>query len=523
MDNNNNNIDDDANFQGARQPILLNEEGRQLFSILESYINSELPPYTNSKMNEMLNNMAAAEGKFVSTVRTSVVDLFFRDGITDEQRGLTTTIIDKKEWPKEEKRYETALRLFPDILSEQQHGVYPIQWLVMQETDKTYNLKSVSLIPIVTKMGIELQQLDEELRGGLLSLYPSGRNTIQNIICYHTKGDENNELRDDCFSTVRNRMRENKYLLIEDIRRFKFVAKLFSTNAGLSIESRLQYLINMYPVTLSLPCRPKSGNMVPIHWSTAKEGIGAFNLVLKMGMQHYPEKFGFVFSEGTVQYNDGKFHHWTPFQQACYNYGQENVINEVINRITEYSTSAFTSISTSANNVETSLLMSAITNETIHIDGLYILLRRDPVSTLMRLQQKLLPIVEEVHTVTDTNSNSSSNTNTNTNTNTNITNSSNNKNTNTNTNMNTNIASNNNGNAAMSCVFNSTSSLILTTDTVAVAAGVFSSTSTANNYNNNNNDDNCIHIYNRDNGNALHQPSSSSPNLKGKKRKHKMR
>jgi len=125
MDDNNNHIIDNDNLAGARQPILLTPEGQQLFSILKSYINSELPPYTNSKMNGMLNNMAASEGEFVPTVlvRQSVVDLFFRDDITDEQRGLTITITDKVKWPKEEKRYETALRLFPDVLLEEREDI----------------------------------------------------------------------------------------------------------------------------------------------------------------------------------------------------------------------------------------------------------------------------------------------------------------------------------------------------------------------------------------------------------------
>mmetsp|Transcript_31462 Transcript_31462/g.35683 ORF Transcript_31462/g.35683 Transcript_31462/m.35683 type:complete len:130 (-) Transcript_31462:1055-1444(-) len=122
MDDNNNHIIDNDNLAGARQPILLTPEGQQLFSILKSYINSELPPYTNSKMNEMVNNLAS-EGEFVPTVRASVVDLFFRDDITDEQRGLTITITDKVKWPKEEKRYETALRLFPDVLLEEREDI----------------------------------------------------------------------------------------------------------------------------------------------------------------------------------------------------------------------------------------------------------------------------------------------------------------------------------------------------------------------------------------------------------------
>mmetsp|Transcript_30821 Transcript_30821/g.31319 ORF Transcript_30821/g.31319 Transcript_30821/m.31319 type:complete len:138 (+) Transcript_30821:276-689(+) len=136
--------------------------------------------------------------------------------------------------------------------------------------------------------------------------------------------------------------------------------------------------------------------------------------------------------------------------------------------------------------------MSAITDEAIHIDGLYILLRKDPEAAFLMLQQKLHLLVGDGQIVTDTNSNS------------------NNKNTNDVS------SSNNNNNNATSCAFSSTSSSISTTNTIAAA--VSSSTNTTNN--NNNNDD--THN-NRDiEITAQHQPSSSLSKLKGKKRKHEM-
>jgi len=366
----------------------------------------------------------------------------------------------------------------------------------LREEDDTYNLKHVSLIPIVIKLGIELDQFDELLRGGLLSPYPypspSEWNTLQEIICYYTKKNENNELLDDCFSIVRNWMRENKHLVIEDVREYNLVGKFFSTDAGSGIvsESRTQYLINMDPMTLALPCDPENGNCLPIHWSAGQEGIQLFCSIVKAGILYSPEKFGFVFSDGTHQDINGRVFQGTPFQSACKKYGQENVISEVINCITEYYF-ASSSASTSSD-IETFLLMSAITDEAIHIDGLYILLRKDPEAAFLMLQQKLHLLVGDGQIVTDTNSNS------------------NNKNTNDVS------SSNNNNNNATSCAFSSTSSSISTTNTIATAV----SSSTNTNNNNNNNDD--THN-NRDiEITAQHQPSSSLSKLKGKKRKHEM-
>ena len=60
--------------------------------------------------------------------------------------------------------------------------------------------------------------------------------------------------------------------------------------------------------------------------------------------------------------------------------------------IEEYYTSSCTTSSTSA--TEFTLLMSAVMDKSIHLDGLYILLRRDPNDALLQLQ----PLLEERQT-----------------------------------------------------------------------------------------------------------------------------
>jgi hypothetical protein len=60
--------------------------------------------------------------------------------------------------------------------------------------------------------------------------------------------------------------------------------------------------------------------------------------------------------------------------------------------IEEYCTSSSTTSSTSA--TEFTLLMSAVMDKSIHLDGLYILLRRDPNDALLQLQ----PLLEERQT-----------------------------------------------------------------------------------------------------------------------------
>ena len=87
------------------------------------------------------------------------------------------------------------------------------------------------------------------------------------------------------------------------------------------------------------------------------------------------------------QQND-RIYKRTPYQHACKKYGREKVINKVINRIKE-SCNASTSAGTNNTHIETSLLVSAITDEAIHIHCLYLLLRNNPEALLLMLQQHL--------------------------------------------------------------------------------------------------------------------------------------
>jgi len=182
-------------------------------------------------------------------------------------------------------------------------------------------------------------------------------------------------------------MRENTYLLNEDIQQYNFVGKLCSHTSYVS-ESRLRFLINIDPMTLSLPCLPEQGDMLPMHWSSHQD-MQVFSMVLKTGMQHYPKEFGFVFREATHREDNGVLYRGTPFEFACDKYGQQKIMKLVMDSIQEYCASS-TSTSAANNNRETSLLLSAITDKSIHRDALYILLRKDPTAALSKIQQQVL-------------------------------------------------------------------------------------------------------------------------------------
>jgi hypothetical protein len=155
--------------------------------------------------------------------------------------------------------------------------------------------------------------------------------------------------------------------------------------------------------------------MLPMHWSWARKDLEEFNSILKAGLQYFPKKFGYVFCEGThnEQGDETKVFSGSPFQLACMVFGQEKVLNEVVNRIAEYCSTTATCTRTTTNTEMSLLIMSAVTDESIHLDGLYILLRRDPTAALLGLQQQLLHLVGKgqtsIDTDTDTDTNTTSN------------------------------------------------------------------------------------------------------------------
>jgi hypothetical protein len=286
--------------------------------------------------------------------------LFFKED-DDELAGEGANTIEV------ERQYEAAIRLFSDILSEKKHDMFPIQRISMRRgEDDDYNLRRLSLIPLVTKLGIELRPFDNQLR--LFNDY-IGMNVLHLISCYYSeKINEKNELLDDCFLSILNQLRDDNRFRKEDIRRY--IGNVFSSiNVGYFSEKVLRHFIDWDPISLSIPCQ-QPGNedsFLPIHWSISRnDDTRQFNLVLEAGLKYFPEKVGFVFFECTQQKKHKKVFTITPFQLACNKYGKEQVTNEVVDR----------------------LLVSAVIDESTHLDDLYVILHSDPTTALLRLQQQ---------------------------------------------------------------------------------------------------------------------------------------
>jgi hypothetical protein len=106
----------------------------------------------------------------------------------------------------------------------------------------------------------------------------------------------------------------------------------------------------------------------------------------------------------------------TPFRLACKMLGHDaeiEIFNDCISgHCADAGSMAAAAAAAAANTPakckESTLLLLAVTDETIHLDGLYILTRNYPTAALLRLQQKIL--IREGQTI-NTNNNSNNNSN----------------------------------------------------------------------------------------------------------------
>ncbi|OEU23277.1 hypothetical protein FRACYDRAFT_267493 [Fragilariopsis cylindrus CCMP1102] len=174
---------------------------------------------------------------------------------------------------------------------------------------------------------------------------------------------------------------DNKYLQIfirlrqmglfkkEDIQRHELLIELVSKDYHFE-EKRLRFLVEWDPSAL---LQPNSNGYLPIHFAAVS--IRKLQLVFEYGIRYYPKKTGICLLFKKVDDDV------TPFQEACERYGCDRVRNAVKDTLRDCQrrrSEEDNSNSTSGPyNIADALITAAI-DETIHLDCVYFLLRREP-------------------------------------------------------------------------------------------------------------------------------------------------
>ena len=280
---------------------------------------------------------------------------------------------------------QTAIRLFPRILSRGgSWDGYPIHHLSYITNDSTHsflcNLKAHSFIPLVARLAIEFGSFEEHECGGLLTKERNGRTVLNWLMLSdhnsETLGhDEDHvELVDNEYLQVLIQLRRMGLLKKKDIRNCNLIYSiLYNGGPGFS-ERRFRFVVEWDPTSLlqeriyDYEIR-KNTCIIPLHHAALNSYIHVFQFVFEYGIRYFPKKKGINL---LFKINENEE---TPFRLACNKFGYEEVM-----RVIEESLIRCYSLSLDNSpplNIVEALLMAA-TDESVHLDCVYFLLRRQP-------------------------------------------------------------------------------------------------------------------------------------------------
>jgi hypothetical protein len=277
---------------------------------------------------------------------------------------------------------ETAIRFFPEVLSRtftrETTKYYPIQLLAQ-------TVKAVSFVPLVARVALELGVFEDIDRGGLLA----GDKSVCANIVYMSVSRTYDAYSYDVL---------NKMVSAEDIQRYaiwnKMTLRRFSNYA-------FQTLVNFNPSVLIKSNRSRL--CIPLYYAAQKPTtIELFKIVFKTGIQYYPNKVGISLLFRMV--NTDK----TPFQIACVKFCRDEVMDVVESILLQFQQRRHVLNDGNSNKINNAgpynvidALLTAATDENIHLDCVYFLLRREP-----DVLQKLLAMKDDDDDDNNNNNNS---------------------------------------------------------------------------------------------------------------------
>jgi hypothetical protein len=370
----------------AQRKIAASERLQKLILVLKK--KEKLPSETGNEIDGLVE-------EFLDKVEINILNLLCSDGDPDSEdyRGLDSDRDTAQE-------VETAIRFFPDILSRRieyynegydRNYLYPIHFMAFawnpeeeeeegEETCYRCNVKTVSFVPVVARLAIELGSFEEQYRGGLLCADDDGNNVLNILMCTinpkrHKNNWEHHELADTKYLQVLIQLRQMGLLKKEDINRYDMLSRLCFNQDFYFAEKRFRFLIEWDPTEL---IRRDEYGCVPLDYAAINfPSIEMFRFILECGMRYFPKKKGISLPFQEDMDNE------TPFQEACKKYGHKQVMMVISDTLNNPVTPLLNSADA---------LLSAAIDDSIHLDCVYLLVRREP-DVLQKLLSQSLAVV----------------------------------------------------------------------------------------------------------------------------------
>lgn len=287
-----------------------------------------------------------------------------------------------------EDQVEVVIRLFPTILSEKQkasplsslNNTYPIY-------AQLFCSKSLPFIPLFAELGTELRLFKDQERAGLFCFM---KNVVFHLIYNNLLKDKIKERNykelDTIYTQILRRLDDSNLMYPSDIYDLDLVPVMVyrsMLNPVIQTEQRLSFLIECDP-SLLIACGrnrnllnaylDKLHSFVVLGYPSPSRKVRPrdfqrFHLLLQLEMTHYHESLGFIFHDNSLDL-------------ACKIFGSQKVMQIIDDELRRILVDNSTDNEDNDNSVLRSLVTTACTNEEISIDGLYTLLRHDPIAVL---------------------------------------------------------------------------------------------------------------------------------------------
>ena len=340
-------VDDGEEEQTANDRRLI----QKAISLLQERL--EIPFRTRTKIVELAQ-------QFVDGIGEDIKDMI--TDIRTEEHGYNGLDSDRET----EKEVTTALGYFPQLLS-QRHGrwnLYPIQYLIYMVDNTKYirNVKAVSFVHLFVRLAIKFNSFEENLRGGLLIERERGNiNILQSLVrSSDASCDEHHQQRvDTIFLAVLIRLRQSGYFKKEDIQQYQLVHRLCQQKVHMA-QKRFRFLVEIDPSSL---LQTDQDGFLPFHWTV--RSVEKFRSVCDAVFGFYPKWRGLqLLHQKTPIYGR------TPFWLAKKYIGRTTATQIVEETFARYSDIILPDIPQA--------LILAATDERIHLDCVYFLLKRQP-------------------------------------------------------------------------------------------------------------------------------------------------
>ena len=244
---------------------------------------------------------------------------------------------------------------------------YPIRCLARQ-----CNTKAIPFIHLFARLAIEFGSFQEHERGGLLARDTHDRDNVLEKLVESSPAVTDEEQRhvDTTSVTELIRLRELGLMKKQDIQQYRLVQQLCIYSSG-CFEQRGRFLLEWDPYSI---LRVDTFGNRPLRYAAEFASLAGFRFVFERGMRYFPQHVGItlLFRNHDRTISD----HRTPIGYACARFERKEVLR-VIDDVLAHS-----ALTTPLNITDAFLV--AILDDTIHLDAVYFLLRRQP-DTLIRL------------------------------------------------------------------------------------------------------------------------------------------